>query len=338
MVGITNQTRKKQKIMKNIISTATIATAICATGFSCSLGGNDEQTRPQTEIKLSTAVEAPSRTAFDDADTRIPAEQNVFVWVAAHGADKETAMLYDKILFTSDGNGGLTSKKTTMYFPQTDDNVDIYALHNRGTIPIWSDAQNTDARVKHSVMTDQQTLRNYVWSDMIYAKRSDVARTESAVQLTFRHLLSKLRVAVKLGQGLNASDVKGLRIGNVQFMTEFPLSDFVLSAKAAPSLLPVADTADITISADISTDFDTPLYNDAIIVPQTVATGSRFLIVTFRDGVELAYALPKDATFESGKKYIYHITVTHTEITVGTTIENWDDGGVVEGEAAHLVK
>lgn len=71
------------------------------------------------------------------------------------------------------------------------------------------------------------------------------------------------------------------------------------------------------------------VYNEAILVPQVMS--GKILTFKLADGGQLTYTIPVSTTFESGKKYLYHITLDLTGITVTSKIEKWDPVAAVEG-------
>lgn len=276
----------------------------------------------KTELRLSSGVEAQSRTAFPNADTQIVAGQNVIVFVDEVG----DIPLYERNVLTADGNGGL-SGGTRMYFPESGRNVNIYAIHTNAT---WTGDAFPATALTHRVSTDQRTLAEYAASDLLYARTTNIARTSTAVGLTFYHLLSKVQIAVVPGRGLTASDITGITIGGTH--TE---AVFTLDRVTYPSAIPITASgpvSSIIAGADVSENFTTPRYNDAIIVPQTVAANTPFITVHLRTGY-LIYRLPAAATFGSGRKYIFHITANLAGLTLTTSIRDWTPINPVSGNA-----
>jgi hypothetical protein len=219
-----------------------------------------------------------------------------------------------------------------MNFPANGNSVDIYALHTNATLTATYPA----TALTHTVNSDQRTLAGYAPSDLLYARRINVARTASPVLMTFYHLLSKIQVAVMPGEGLTAADIAGISIGGTRLQAQFT------PAKAtnpdAVVITPAGTASPITVGADVSPNLTTNIvYNDAIIVPQTIASGTAFITVRLSDATNLVYRLPAATTFESGKKYGYLITTNTTgdltELILTTIIEDWIPAGNIPGEA-----
>ena len=96
-------------------------------------------------------------------------------------------------------------------------------------------------------------------------------------------------------------------------------------------------TAPIAIPTAVTTDnFGTGTsYAEAVIVPQTVAKNTRFIKVHLPDGGDFYYTIPDVDGLElkSGYKYQFQITVNLTELTVKSTIDDWETGETIDGNA-----
>lgn len=290
--------------------------ALSATVMMTSCNNDDEVTNDgTTEIRLSSGITPQVRASFSTGDTQIAAGDTVAVYVDDATA---TTQLYGKNVLTADGSGNFTGG-TAMFFPQTGNAVNIYAFHTNGTLA----TAFPTAEITHAVSADQTAQAGYLGSDLLYASKTNVARTTSAVELTFYHLLSKVQIALKEGNGLSATDVSKVEIMGTKLNAKFTPST-ALAANAQTITKDGTATA-IKIEKTFSADFSS--YNDAIIVPQAVADNSDFIKLTLNNGGVLVYKLAAGTTFESGKKYIYHITANLTGLTVTSTIEDWEAVG-----------
>jgi hypothetical protein len=302
------------------LMTAITAATILSSATSCISEGSEPADRSRAELRLSSGVEVQTRAAFTAANTQIPNGQTVSVYVDDAGSG--TPQLYGNNELTADGSGNL-SGGTPMYFPDNGHGVNIYAFHTGATLAGTFPA----SALTHTVSSDQSTLAGYVSSDLLYARRTGVARTSSAVALTFYHLLSKLQVAIVAGDGLTDSDIKGLTVGGTK-----PGATFTPGKSTVPADMTVSaagTAAGITVQFDVSPNFTAPVYNEAVIVPQTVSAGTVFITVHLDSG-DLVYRLPSDVTFEKGKIYEYRITARLTGLTLTSTIEDWTPVGTPE--------
>ena len=302
-----------------------LAAALALSG--CSKEGNTPaDSNLGSEIRLTSGVQVQSR-AGTAPDTQIANGERVAVYVDE--ATSPAAQLYGNNVLTADGNGGF-SGGTAMYFPASGRNVDIYAFHTNTT-----PAEAFPASIEHSVAADQ--TGGYASSDLLYAARKGVKHTTSAVDLTFHHLLAKVDVTLIPGKGLKDTDLKGavVTIENTRLKATFTPDKTVTmtdpSARAA--MVKPAESNNDAASIKILTATASNLSASAVIVPQTLATDTKFIKVTLANGNKLSYKLTAETTFGSGKRHQYAITVNLTELTVTSGIDNWNPVGSVYDDA-----
>ncbi len=305
---------------------AVAATLLFLAGCGSDKNSPDESPTP---MRIASNIE-PSTRVFDGMNTQFPAGRGVAFYVDNAAT---SAQLYGNNVLTADGAGNFTGGEA-MYFPITGDNINIYALHTNGTL---SGAFPSSA-VVHTVAADQRTQGDYYKSDLLYANSKNVAKTASSIPLTFYHMLSKVRVAIV--SGTNSPNLTG---ATVQILGTKPSAGFTPSktvnitqrADRAAMVAASGTAAAITVGNEPSPDF-TPAnvkYNDAVAVPQTLAAGTTFLSVELASGRTMTYELPGDLTLESGKYYIYEVTVNlPTGLAVTSRIEDWEDGGTTPVE------
>lgn len=296
------------------------ATTILA---SCDNSDNGIDTG-RVELRVSTGISPQTRAAFDTADTQIASGENISVYVDDAGS---VSQLYGNNILTADGNGTF-SGGTAMYFPQTRNAVDIYAFHTG--VSLSEDFPTSEIAL--AVATDQTTRAGYIASDFLYAAEKNVARTKEVIPLTFYHLLSKLQVAVKAGNGLIEADIVNVEISGTKTNAK------LLPNKSIDADMQVitadGNAIDIQTATELTSDFASPQYNNAIVVPQAIAAGATLFKISLADGKILNYNLPAATTFESGKRYIYHITANLTGLAVTSSISDWTSAGnAVYGDA-----
>ena len=114
--------------------------------------------------------------------------------------------------YTADGNGGFSG--TTVYFPQSGKDVNIYAYAPRKT------DLTLDGNYSFTVKADQSKDADYIVSDLLwgqpmklktgsttdYEPANPVARTKENVPVSFKHLLSKIEIELVAGDGLTTDD------------------------------------------------------------------------------------------------------------------------------------
>lgn len=291
------------------------------------------------EIRMSSGIDVQTR-ATHNLDTQLGNGEKVHVWVDDAGTNQE---LYQNNELTADGTGGFTGG-TAMFFPQTGNAVDIYAVHGNFTDGTeWSESGFWEEEITHTVANDQcanEGNNGYALSDLVYAKNAGETRTKSTIKLGFKHLLSKVEVVLVQGDG--SPEIDKLEILNTKLKAQF--SPDKNNSFSVTAIGEIADKNPIlidngTTSKEIAEKTDNDegkVLNEAIIVPQTLAEGTAFIRVTTVAGGVLVYTLPADEAsrkFDPEKKYRYTITANLTGLSVTSTIEPWGEGGNHSGNA-----
>lgn len=72
----------------------------------------------------------------------------------------------------------------------------------------------------------------------------------------------------------------------------------------------------------------------AVVMPNTYAADALTLFEIVVDGITYKYIPSTSTTFDAGNKYVYNITISSTGLTVTATIQNWNTGAAIPGNAA----
>ena len=283
------------------------------------------------ELRLTSTIEN-TRVATSDSGTqskRLYPGETVKVWVDDATTDN---VLYEANTLVADYSGNL-SGGSSMFFPATGNNVNIYAIHGAQ----FSETTLPDS-FTHAVPTDQSEMgTTYTNAYLLFAAEKNVKRlaNPTTCNLNFYHMLSKVEVAIVSGNGDPMLALTGgLALNNVytQCTVAFDKdADLTVRNNRCDLIRGVDVLGSIKMTDVMNTDFSNGriIYNEALVVPQVVESAE--MVFTLADGGELKYKLPVGMVFESGKNYRFHITLNLTGIEVTTTITDWECDGVITG-------
>lgn len=306
--------------------TMAAATMILA---GCSNDENEPMDNWNGEIRLSSGV--TTQTRANTQATQIQEGETVYAW-----ADKAPATPdYIKAWTLTAGNSN-DFAGNSQYYPTDGSNLDFYALHgNFGTTFTENNTVFPTAAIVHSVEADQSgtDMKNYAKSDLLYAVQKGVVRSSSAVQLPFYHMLSKVEVALKSGDGNPELTGATVTIEGTKLKADFtPGKDATMTSQPDRAGMIAINGDNNTVTPikirTVTTDnFDSNTeYGEAVVLPkQTISQNTAFIQVELRNGAVFSYKIPDASglTLESGKKYTYKITVKQSGLSVSSTIEDW---------------
>ncbi|MBO5591588.1 MAG: fimbrillin family protein [Prevotella sp.] len=287
--------------MKNIKILAAAAVTLMTLAACSSDGDNTSSTEGRLPILLSANADAQiTRAGTDLQNTQFKKGKNIDVQITS----RDNLTGYDLLTyFTSDNAGTLQpSRGVFPYYPVNQSHVDIRAVYPTG----YMNAS------QFSVQTISQTSSDaYMNSDLMFAKVEDVAPSSEVVQLTFEHKMTKIVVSLtgEGGVNLTGSTVK------------------LLGVKTATAFNP--QTGEVTTAGATGSASDITMTNDgaepsaAIIVPQVKPSGYLLEIVLANNDV-LHYKTVQDIIFDTGKVYTFNVKVIESNISVSTTVSEWD--------------
>ena len=297
-----------------------------------------------TEIRLTSGIEVMSRAYIPKQDEQIANGEKVYIWADEIGTPDKTPYFHAWEL-TADGSGSFASVTDAdkKYFPESGNGIDLYAIHGNSPEIETDMIDFPTSGITHNIETDQTVDGNFEKSDLLYASHQDIERTKSAIPVKFYHMLSKVQIAIRPGAGLTLSDLDGATVSVLNTKTEVwftpskvaDLSDATVRGNMVIASGEEKEISVPAVSVDNTEENFTSAdnYGEAIIAPQTLAASAQFIKVTLAGRNPLYYVLNAEKTFESGKRYIYHITVNLTELDVESSIEGWGTGTNNTGEA-----
>ncbi len=321
---------KTQKISRFALGLLLGATAVAFTGCSSSdePAATDATTEP-VEIRLTASLTAQveSRTPFG-LDESFYEECIIEVMVKDHQTQE---ILYSKAYGKISTSGIVTDfypefigSETklegdlfNLYFPLNGHSVDIYAVATHH--PYISEFEFQEGSSVSSLIEVNQDMEYiFAFDDILYATALDVKASTEPISLVFEHRMSKIEV--QLNEGLGATGkISGLTLTNVagEGMWTWSEADGFQCAPYG------SRTTDINMQITVGADD----WNEAIIIPQTIAGGTELIQVKLKDGTTFTWAPSSDLVFAGGYKYRFNITVQANGLSVDYTLAAWNSDG-----------
>ena len=356
----------EMKTYKNYILAILSATAVAACGSDSDVRTSlpDEPVEISLSSGLSVEQSAGTRAVADASGNKnlqdqqfvsstTLAENAVAVYVEEASASPTTAYV-NAAKYVPDGDGNLTISPIKQYYPSSGNGVRIYAYYpyqSTDLVPATARARSVGA-IPFAVQANQKEFANYAKSDLMYgtpnkladntavSNTTGVARTSKKVNLHFHHLLSKVTIVVKTDGTFQTGQLNGatVTIGGTKLKANFNFNTGALVATTTKNYVTTADNDASPITVMTLTESGTNKVEptnasgagqsgSAIVVPQVVAAGQKFIIVTLGTGGgggEFYYKAPTGGiTLQPGKAYRYTVTLTSAEIKLTSTIESW---------------
>ena len=256
-----------------------MATILLNCCFLSCISGVEEFFVQDGTIRLTSEITSTSRVIDQTLQsTQIVEGQQVGVTIT--GAASE----HENVAWVVAKNGSLSNTDTFVYWGSTDATITAYHPYNSS----WIGTNHT-----FTVSTDQSKEEGYLNSDLLWAITTASATT-NPVALNFTHKLSKINVTLVNKGNENISNAT-ITLCGVNIATGFNPQTGELYAVTE-------NVADIKASVTTESAYTA----SAIIVPQTMKSGSRFIKITFEDK-DYHYTLPEEQVFESGQ--VYHFTI-----------------------------
>ncbi len=256
---------------------------------------------------------------------------------AADGINNDATFVYpamftiavdgDNRIYTATAVNTLMTSSAPASFPIDGHSVRVQAFYPAFLMHYSTTPQTFT--VAHNQSQTSTGTDNYRDSDLMYGEpqagfedldsSGKVIPTSNAVPLVFEHKMVKVRIDVTINSGVK---VKRISMKNVKRAIDFDAENVSFS-----NLVSAADgLGDNVIMYNNVTGTTTGFTCTALIPQQDLDAGTGFIDVIIEsapDDVTLNYSLHENASFISGKQYIYALTVSLTELAVTCSIANW---------------
>lgn len=197
----------------------------------------------------------------------------------------------------------------------TDKNTNITIW---GVYPFVAEIADPTA-MPFSVKAEQYTAGNYAASDLLLAKKSNIAPTRSAIELVFSHALSKASVTVTKDAD-NPIDISA----GVTVMLKTLITNATVNIQES-TITALTTKANIIVAAQNSK-------YEAVVIPQLVS--GLTIEITLADFTTYTYTFPTDFTFAPKSQHDISINLkkgSSVEVTANE-ITQWIPGTGGSGE------
>lgn len=202
------------------------------------------------------------------------------------------------VRFEFDETGHKCVGVTDLYWTDADTPADFVAYYPFRTEIDDARAMSVSVERRQDTESTDTKMGGYEASDLLYARVEKVMPTSSAVDMTFRHALAGIRVALVAGNGFGADEwsrlEKSVLVTNVVTDGRIDLADgkVTLGSSSPVSVVPLVYGEDFR----------------AVTVPQTVAAGKRLFAISV-DGQGYDFTRDSEMVYAPGKMHSFTISV-----------------------------
>ena len=211
--------------------------------------------------------------------------------------DNTVEALYDRRNLKVENNQLVMLEK--LYYPSDGSKVNIYVVA-ASPFSTASDANTAKPTQFYQYCQEWQPNSN---SDFLYAKLENVTASNNPLSLQFKHLGTKISVAVTTPDN---SKLTKIRVLNTRCQSIYNMNDGTYEETTDA----VNEAIEMSLNNALNNDFtSTPInYASVYIAPQTIGNSAQFIEFTF-DEKTYFYTLPAATTFESEHEYKFNITL-----------------------------
>lgn len=281
---------------------------ICALGLLMVSCGNNSDEPGITPDSSKKTMKIATRAA----DGQLENYPKVGIYVSYDQNLKASGNYVDNLLLSY--AGGNWTPASQLYWKDLSLKADIY-----GYCPYVQTIGNT-AALSFALAANQTEESKYYASDFLWGVKKQQTPTEQTVNLTLNHLMSRININLKAGEGFKESDLKSgnlkVEVRGVKMNASVNLATGAVSASG--------DAVNVT-PCKIS-----DLSYKVIVAPQKIEE-KEIIRVTLGNAT---YNLKKAVNLESNKQYTATVTLSKTAGGINVGIGEWekaegDFGGTV---------
>lgn len=287
-----------------------------------------------TEIRVASTLKGTVTPKTYASGTTWDVGDNIGVYVLKNRGNwtTPTDTLFSNVKYVLDDSPSWTpttnynafkSTGTVLYYPVDNSEVKLTAYYPYN-LPSAENVLSLD-------VSNQDPQKNI---DLLYAPLTTGSHKKTTasipVDLTFNHKLSKLVLYVVKGTGITTANITtGLTVTLHQFIKDgsFDLTDGTVNVGTNPANFAPVKMGTIT---DAPNGITPDAQYEAILIPQTLTSGNQqieFNIGSDKFVWNLSAKTGSDLShLDSGKKYVYTITINRNEILADGNIVDWVEG------------
>ena len=287
----------------NILATAALATLLAACSNDSDVFNTPDYA--DTPIGLNVNVSPMATRAGYEQGALTEGSFGLYLTTEGTNSDERYNCTNREVKY----DNGWTIQGGQLLWKSNDATVTYYAyLPYTGTV-------GNAASYAFTVQTDQSTEDNVKASDLLCTGQQP-ATPGTALDITFKHALSKLNVTLKKGSELEDGQnltFTSVRLSNCATATTVNLTDGTTGNTTNSSQ---------TITLYAATENE---QYECILVPQTFAQSLK-VEITDNNGKVYTFTSNKDLTFASGEEYTLNLTVGRDKVTTGTiSADSWGE-------------
>ncbi len=294
---------KKHIIIYASFALAILGLASCSDESETALRYQDAKSTPMTFVMNHPGTRA-TETAFEKSD-------KIGLYVAQADAPLQIGgNLVNNEALTYDGSNWTAAR--TLYWD--DGTFNAYAYY-----PYTKDISSIEDQ-PFNVSTDQSTaktadaLGGYEASDLLFATSKSITASASPVSLTFKHIMSKLKIRLVKGE-----DFEGDMPTTATVYIHNTVPTATIDLQAGMATRKVKGTSQtITAHQDDETTYS------AIIVPQRIENRMPLIEVIMKG---VSYLFESKFVFRPGTEHLVNLVISdnpeQVKIDIGGEIENW---------------
>lgn len=285
-----------------------IAVCIGSMLAACSSEDATEQKVERVPIKFTASIQnlipsvgtRVSEGASGMISNSFPVNSEIQVGYAIYGSSADA--------YITNSSGEWRYKDNVLYLPNDETELTIGAIYP----PIEGSQIGgiLTARYTYRTPDDQSSFANYKTADVIGALAKVSSLTTGPVDLSFKHLFTKIIVNLEGMPNLSGCSIKMTNISKIAYLT---ISGNNINNQNFPS------SEGSTILGSYSS-----LGQSAIILPQKISANTDLFEVS-NGGKTYKYTQISEITFKAGYVYTFNLKFDGTAITTGTiSMSGWE--------------